>query len=115
MNRNERLIGLISYFLMNPRKHQTLNFFSEKFHAGKTSISEDLDILNELFKKEKVGFLERVKGRAGGVKFIPKLTLEQSEQFIGELCEQLHDSSRVLPGGYLYMSDLLGRQSLYKK
>src|SRR5699024_546346 len=31
-----------------------------------------------------------------------------SLDFIDELCETLEDPERILPGGYLYMSDLLG-------
>src|SRR5699024_8433045 len=38
-----------------------------------------------------------------------------SSSFIDRVCEDLQDASRILPGGYLYMSDLLGNPAIIKE
>lgn len=40
---------------------------------------------------------------------MPKMSYERSLSFIQNLCELLEQPDRILPGGYLYMSDLLGQ------
>ncbi|MNO06958.1 Pur operon repressor [compost metagenome] len=61
-----------------------------------------------MFEDEGTGELQTLAGAAGGVKYIPKVGWEQAEQFINDLCGKLAQPNRILPGGYLYMSDLLG-------
>jgi purine operon repressor len=48
-------------------------------------------------------------GAAGGVKFTPKMPKDASLRFIQSLCTQLQQPERILPGGYLYMSDIMGQ------
>ncbi|CDQ21774.1 pur operon repressor [Halobacillus karajensis] len=108
MKRSERLVAMTHYILDRPRNLISLPFFSEKFDAAKSSISEDLGIINKMFQHEGIGYLETISGAAGGVKYIPAFSLEGSSRFVEELCEKLEDPARLLPGGYLFMSDLLG-------
>ncbi|MFD2131071.1 pur operon repressor [Pseudogracilibacillus auburnensis] len=115
MKRSDRLVGLTNFFVNNPQKLVQLSYFTERYNASKSSISEDLDIINEMLKYEGIGSLERFPGAAGGAKYIPNFTNENSIQFIQSLCEKLEDPSRILPGGYLYMSDLLGDPSIVRQ
>lgn len=115
MKRSDRLVGLTNYFINHPQKLTQLSYFTERFQASKSSISEDFDIINQMFKHEGIGSLERIPGAAGGTKYIPKFNKENSFSFIKELCKELEDPSRLLPGGYLYMSDLLGDPSIVKE
>ncbi|SDP67669.1 pur operon repressor [Halobacillus aidingensis] len=108
MKRSERLVAMTHYILDRPRELISLPFFSEKYDAAKSSISEDLGIVNKMFQHEGIGYLETVSGAAGGVKYIPAFSKEESQRFVEELCEKLEDPARLLPGGYLFMSDLLG-------
>lgn len=108
MLRSDRLVALTQYFLENPQQHTPLPVFVEKFQSAKSSISEDLVIIDNMLKQEDIGYLERNPGAGGGVKYIPVYGTEQSLDFIDGLCETLEDPYRMLPGGYLYMSDLLG-------
>lgn len=108
MKRSDRLISLTRYFLNHPRELAPLNMFAEKYNASKSSISEDLNIIHNMFKKEGNGSLYRVAGSSGGVRYIPDFDKKEATTFIEELCTTLEDPSRILPGGYLYMSDLLG-------
>src|SRR5699024_1050396 len=108
MRRSDRLVALTHYFIENPREHTPLPVFRERFQSAKSSISEDLVIVDESLKLEGLGYLERNPGAGGGVKYIPLYSKEHSFHFIDGLCDTLEDPARMLPGGYLYMSDLLG-------
>ncbi|MBC5638402.1 pur operon repressor [Ornithinibacillus hominis] len=108
MKRSGRLVAITNYFLENPRVHKNLPSFAEKYKAAKASISEDLDIIDQMFRAEGLGHLKRIAGSAGGVMYIPESPMEKGMEFVDQLCERLKDPDRILPGGYLYMSDLLG-------
>lgn len=108
MKRSDRLIGMTQYILEHPMELISLPYFSERYDAAKSSISEDLTIMNQMFRHEGIGYLESVSGAAGGVKFIPQYTVENSLSFVEELSKRLEDPERILPGGYLFMSDILG-------
>src|SRR5690625_4513102 len=68
-----------------------------------------------MFKNEGIGSLQRLSGALGGTKYIPKFCRKKSLSFIDEICNELKDASRILPGGYLYMSDLLGDPNILKE
>ncbi|MCA1012973.1 pur operon repressor [Halobacillus halophilus] len=108
MKRSERLVAMTHFILDRPRELISLPFFSEKYDAAKSSISEDLGIINKMFQHEGIGYLESVSGASGGVKYIPAFSKEYSEEFVHKLCRRLEDPERLLPGGYLFMSDILG-------
>ncbi|MBM7555124.1 pur operon repressor [Thalassobacillus pellis] len=108
MKRSERLVAMTNHLLDHPRELVSLPFFSSTYEAAKSSISEDLGIINQMFQKQGVGYLQTVSGAAGGVKYIPQFSKGYSEKFVNQLCERLEDPARLLPGGYLFMSDLLG-------
>lgn len=108
MKRSHRLVALTNFLLENARTTKKLSYFAEKYTSAKSSISEDLDIVNEVFQQLGIGYIDRISGSSGGARYIPKLEYEQGIKFIHELCERLEDPDRILPGDYLYMSDLLG-------
>jgi purine operon repressor len=114
MKRSERLVAMTNYLVEHPWQLVSLPFFSTKFDSAKSSISEDLAIVNDMFQHEGIGYLESVSGAAGGVKYIPLYSMENSEAFIKQLCERLEDPNRLLPGGYLFMSDVLGEPAIVK-
>ncbi|GLO64270.1 pur operon repressor [Oceanobacillus kimchii] len=115
MKRSNRLVVLTDYFLENPRKHIKLTHFVELCNTTKSSISEDLDIIHDVFQQQGMGYLQRTTGAGGGVHYIPEFTSEKSEAFITELQRQLEDPVRILPGGYLYMSDILGDPKMVRE
>ena len=85
------------------------------YSSAKSSISEDLAIIKEVFEVRGIGTLKTVPGAAGGVKFQVQVDVEESRLFIKELCEQMTDPNRLLPGGYLYMTDILGDPTVVQK
>jgi purine operon repressor len=107
IRRSTRLVDMTYYLLQNPRRLVSLTFFADRYQSAKSSISEDLVIIKQTFEQQGVGTLQTIPGAAGGVKYIPYMNHEEADELIAELCEQLSDSNRLLPGGYLYMTDLL--------
>ncbi|CAM3254962.1 pur operon repressor [Filibacter tadaridae] len=110
--RSERLVDMTRHLLEYPRELIPLTFFSERYKAAKSSISEDLTIVKETFEEKGTGKLVTVSGAAGGVKFIPKVGSADVQEVISLLMEELGHSDRLLPGGYLFMTDLLGNPRL---
>ncbi|UOY91415.1 pur operon repressor [Ectobacillus sp. JY-23] len=107
IRRSTRLVDMTYYLLQNPRRLMSLTFFAERYQSAKSSISEDLVIIKQTFEQQGVGTLQTIPGAAGGVKYIPYMNEQEADALIGEFCKQLSDPTRLLPGGYLYMADLL--------
>lgn len=105
-NRNQRVIGITKILTENPNKVITLNVFTEKFNAAKSTISEDIVIVREVVEALSVGKIETVAGAAGGIKFINERSQEDKKDFIEELCDTLKNKSRVVPGNFLYITDI---------
>ncbi|MEH7343447.1 pur operon repressor [Bacillus sp. JJ1532] len=113
--RSERLIDMTNYLLEHPRQLVSLTYFSERYKSAKSSISEDLAIIKDTFEQRGIGTLQTVPGAAGGVKFHVKVSNEEAKSFISELCELIASPDRLLPGGYLYMTDIIGNPSIVNR
>jgi len=112
LKRSARLVEMTQYLLSRPHTVIPLTTFAERYGAAKSSISEDLAIIKEVFEEGGSGELQTLAGAAGGVKWIPKVSRELALTFAERLSTQLEQPDRILPGGYLYMSDLLGQPAL---
>lgn len=107
IRRSSRLVGMTHYLLHHPQQLVSLTFFADLYASAKSSVSEDLGIIKQTFEQQGIGTLVTVPGAAGGVKFIPSISNQEVNTLIEELCELLQKPDRVLPGGYLYMTDIL--------
>ncbi|MTD40249.1 pur operon repressor [Erwinia sp. CPCC 100877] len=115
IRRSERLIDMTQYLLDHPHTLVSLTYFAQRYKSAKSSISEDLAIIKKTFKQRGTGILETIPGAAGGVQFIPEIPLEESKKLVLDLCERLSEQDRLLPGGYVYLSDLLGQPDLLRQ
>ncbi|MFC3210639.1 MULTISPECIES: pur operon repressor [Planomicrobium] len=113
--RSERLVDMTHYLLEHPHKLIPLTYFSDLYQSAKSSISEDLGIVKETFEQKGIGLLATVPGAAGGVKYIPKLREPEIRAIMQELISELSHSERLLPGGYLYMTDVLGNPDIMNR
>ncbi|MCM3240966.1 pur operon repressor [Heyndrickxia oleronia] len=113
--RSERLIDMTHYLLERPKELVSLTFFSERYESAKSSISEDLAIIKETFERQGIGTLQTIPGAAGGVKYISHMKEEAARGIIAELCQLIADPERLLPGGYLYLTDLIGNPQIVSK
>jgi len=107
MRRSRRIVAVTKILTDHPYELISLNYFADRFEAAKSTISEDLSIIKQVFTKEKMGKIETVSGAAGGVRFIPRKSKSEVKQTVDYLCQQLSDSDRILPGGFIYMTDLI--------
>ena len=113
--RTERIGAIVKILSDNPNKIYTLSFFTEKFNAAKSTISEDLLVVKDVFEKLELGRVITISGAAGGVQYIPKTSIEENKQFLMELCEKINDDSRKLSGGFLYLIDLIYNPAIVAK
>lgn len=113
--RSERLIDMTNYLLDHPRQLVPLTFFAERYASAKSSISEDLAIVKETFEQRGIGTLQTVPGAAGGVKYFVNVSKEEAKLFVEDLCQLFAKPDRLLPGGYLYLTDILGDPQVVQK
>lgn len=106
---------MTQYLISNPNKLVPLTFFVDKFQQAKSSISEDVQIIKETFVKEQLGTIETVAGASGGVKYRPRMQKAEAAAVVKELIALLQEKERLLPGGYLFLSDLVGNPRLLNK
>lgn len=107
MKRNERIGGIVKILCDRPNYVYTLNYFTEIFNSAKSTISEDLVIVKKLMEDLSLGKVETIPGASGGVKYIPAVSSSKRDSLVAELCKEIQDKSRVIPGGFLYIADLL--------
>jgi purine operon repressor len=113
--RSERLIDMTNYILDHPHQVIPLTFFAERYGSAKSSISEDLAIIKLTFEERGIGTLQTIAGAAGGVRYTVKISEQEARPFVKELCQMIASPERLLPGGYLYLTDILGNPSIVQK
>ncbi|SFM40493.1 pur operon repressor [Salibacterium qingdaonense] len=111
MKRSGRLVDMTYYLIQHPHQLVSLSYFSERYQSAKSSISEDLTIVKDIFESQGFGSLWTIPGAGGGVKYVPAVSLQEGTELVESLCTKLEDKE-LLPGGYLYMMDVLGNPRL---
>ena len=114
LKRSERIVVMTEYLLNNPNKLIPLTYFVSKFNQAKSSISEDIHIIKNGFKEENIE-VRTLAGVSGGVIFTPTLVEEDAKVILNEFIDKINDGSRLLAGGYIFMSDIIGNPSLMNK
>lgn len=107
LKRNERIASLVKILSDNPNRTFTLSYFSDIFGSAKSTISEDIVLTKQALEKSNLGKVETITGASGGVKFIPQTTPQKNKEVLEDICNRLKDKERILPGGFLYMIDVL--------
>ncbi|MEQ8154163.1 MAG: pur operon repressor [Clostridiaceae bacterium] len=107
LSRNSRVVAITKLLMENPNRIIGLNNFSDLLNAAKSTISEDIVIVREVLEKLGMGRIETISGASGGIKFINGINAESRVKFGEKLCELLKDPSRIVPGNFIYMTDLM--------
>jgi len=115
VRRNERLSAMMKILSDSPNHIFTLSTFCDMFGSAKSTTSEDIDILRIVVKEFGLGEIETVTGAAGGVMFRAQVEKSAAREYIQGLCDQLSGTARVLPGGFLYYSDILSHPVITRK
>ncbi|KPV44644.1 pur operon repressor [Alicyclobacillus ferrooxydans] len=108
MRRSERLIGLTKHLLDRPNQAVSLSGVQGLLNAAKSSLSEDVAFIRQALEGLEQGTIQTISGAAGGVRYIPRLSASERTAFAADMVSRLEDSSRMLAGGFIYMSDILG-------
>lgn len=104
--RNQRIGALMKIFTEQPNHIFSYNYFSEIFNAAKSTISEDILIVKNLVEEFNFGKINTIAGASGGVVFIPKISKNEIEHILEELCTVFSDPKRIIAGGFIYMTDI---------
>lgn len=114
LRRSERMVVISNYLLNHPYQLTSLTSFADKYQAAKSSISEDIAIVKRAFEGAGIGEIETITGASGGVIFSPTISASESRQIASHLAASMSESDRILPGGYIYLTDLLSTPSILK-
>ena len=115
IRRNERLAAMTRILVESPNKIFTLGTFCDMFGAAKSTLSEDIDILRGVFAQFHLGQLDTVTGAAGGVRYRAILPPEDAYNAVKDLAQKLNSPGRVLPGGFVYMADILAQPEIVER
>lgn len=107
MRRSHRLAIIMHELLTHPGRLVPLGSFADRLGAAKSSLSEDLALVRQVFAESGVGEVGSVPGVTGGVVFRPILPAARMAAVADEFCRRLADPRRILPGGFLYLTDLV--------
>lgn len=108
MRRADRLIRVTKQLLTRPGQAVSLSELAPKMEAAKSSISEDVAQIRSVLEQDYEGTVQTIPGPSGGVRYLPALSLAERAAFAQQMVTTLTDPSRMLAGGFVYMSDLIG-------
>ena len=114
MKRSHRVGAICQLLTESPHKVFNLKYFCDKFSAAKSSISEDISAVAAAVRANGLGYIETMPGAAGGVKYVPDISLEKVRQIQEDLCRLLREKNRILGGGFLYTSDIMYNPTIVK-
>ncbi len=106
------MVMIAHRLFQEPHKIFPLSTFTEALSAAKSTISEDIAALRQACAQFDLGRIETLAGASGGVRYAPFCTLEQMRTIAQDLVGRLRDPARILPGGFLYTTDLLSFPAL---
>ena len=112
IKRNERLGAMTRILLSTPNRIHTLGEFCDMFGAAKSTISEDIDLMEKSFERFDLGRIETVAGAAGGVRFRAVPGSARCRKVLNDVADRLSQPGRKLPGGFLYTSDITSEPAI---
>lgn len=107
IKRNHRMLYISNYLTDRPNQLISLSYFVQYFDCAKSSISEDIDFIREVFAYNKIGQISTVAGVAGGVIFYPQVSPAETQKLLTGIEDKLKTGKRIMPGNYIYLADIL--------
>ena len=115
IRRMERLVILTKLLTEHPSRLFSLGEFAANFDCAKSTLSEDMALLRETLEAWGLGTLETLTGAAGGIRYRPSCPEHSVQASLTELAGLFCRPDRIIPGGFLYMSDVLFSPELMVK
>lgn len=112
LRRRERIGAVAKMFVERPLQTITLSELGQLLGAAKSTLSEDVAIVREAFHRLELGRIETIAGAGGGMRYVPLQSADKMKEVVQRLVELLSDPERILPGGFLYMSDIVASPHL---
>ena len=111
LRRSERIAAMTTILTNHPGRLFSLTTFSQRLNTLKSVLSEDLAIVKKTMEDLQIGEIQSSAGVRGGIRLIPGMPRDQQAAFLDEMKEELCKPHRILPGEYLYYSDLISSPS----
>ncbi|MDR5709326.1 MAG: pur operon repressor [Armatimonadota bacterium] len=115
LRRGERMLYIAHLLRAEPYKVYSLNVFMQLLGVAKSTVSEDVAALRVAFQRFGLGRIETLAGAAGGVRYVPERDPRRIRVVAEELSAKLSTPHRLLPGGFLYTTDLLSTPSIVEQ
>ncbi len=109
------MIAIAHTLQSHPYRVHRLSAFAQSLGAAKSTLSEDVASLRRVFERFGLGRIETLSGAAGGVRFVPQRDPARIRKLAEELAAKLSSPGRLLPGGFLYTSDLLSTPAVVEQ
>jgi purine operon repressor len=107
IRRLERLVILAKQLTNKPSHLFSLGEFADVFGCAKSTLSEDMSLIRDTLEAQGMGTLETIAGAAGGVRYLPYRPETAVHESLSVLAGLFSSPDRIIPGGFLYMSDVL--------
>ncbi len=114
MKRAHRIAAITKTLVERPHYTFDVGEFADLFEVARSTLSEDLAIIRATFEALDMGQVETISGAVGGVRYLSILSREQILTHIEAICARLRDPQRILPGGFIYIDDLISDPGLLK-
>lgn len=114
LKKSERIGAIVKILTDNPNKIFTLGYFTEIFETAKSTLSEDISVVKNVFEKMELGKVITIAGASGGIKAIPCRTKNQAILDIETIIKKIQEEDRKLVGGFLYLNDLVSSPNVAK-
>jgi purine operon repressor len=105
--RAERLAILTAQLVAHPARLFRLDELATSLGVARSTASEDLALLGSALARSGLGRVNTVQGARGGVRYVPEQSAEAIRDMLTELSAAVKEPARVLPGGFLYLTDLV--------
>ena len=107
LRRSERIAAMTTILTNHPGRLFSLTTFSQRLNTLKSVLSEDLAIVKKTVEYLQIGEIQSSTGVKGGIKLIPRMSQVQQQNFLDQMTKELCNPHRILPGEYIYYSDLI--------
>ncbi len=112
--KSERIGAIVKVLSDHPNRIFTLGYFTELFNTAKSTLSEDIAVVKNVFEKLALGKVITIAGASGGIKLIPYISKPQAIAEIEKLMQVIDNEERKLVGGFLYLNDLVSSPRICK-
>ena len=111
-HRLSRLAAISVELAENPARIYPLTYFCQRFNLAKSTISEDMSVIDQAFRENGFGSITSFAGAAGGVCYMPAADMNRYNEMLQQLAEQLMEPRRQLAGGFVFYSDLISNPAV---